>query len=679
MLISLTRLYSACLSLVLAFLLDLPTTVQVFISIAFFCASLLVADFVEALLGLWQAIAVAGLFFVLFDYASDIPLNQSVCALSIPFVWAVTIVFKRLFSEVKAPASGRFDAELVGVISTALLFFVAPRGQLQNLSFLGRGEDSALYMWASSGLLRGEELHLATGFGASSYLYFYNFLNNGFLHLSKLSWNGETNSLLISLNVLSNMWVFVLVSSILFSIRIALLIRQKFVTGSSDFSLYILISGSSFLFFRASQDNGHFTQYLLNAAVFVFLISLIATSKEARVLPKLGSVVLTLATALSLVGSYGPWLPISIIAMVLTVNAIFSTSLIRIVFNSNFWIFGGSLFVVGWALMLRKLYASSNLEMGGGVAVTPLEAVWLVFAFTAILLGWIIFRRIRKLHVSLSSDAFKDDKVETVIVFSTALVITLAILDGTSFNQLTTLSFVVLIGLFFRPCSVKQLISNFAAITEHEEYDCIFVLASTSFLYTLSIYILSRYIGPIYDPMYAGNKSMFTFFGQFSWLMILLLFVGFQSQARLIQFLRKYTLVVTMLFVLGLSSYIRYDGTKEQWWHEATLSVINENPDALIACVNPILTTDYESYKCNHFIGVLTSKNISVLFERLSLGDPISSGITDWFKGTGTNNVANLDNDTKVIVLSQDELGAGALSLFEGVSKNMIEFRVVNP
>ncbi len=64
--------------------------------------------------------------------------------------------------------------------------------------------------------------------------------------------------------------------------------------------------------------------------------------------------------------------------------------------------------------------------------------------------------------------------------------------------------------------------------------------------------------------MYAGDKSMFTFFGQFSGLIILLVFVGFESQGRLVQLLRKYTLAVAILFVLGLSNFIRYDETKER-------------------------------------------------------------------------------------------------------------------
>ena len=97
------------------------------------------------------------------------------------------------------------------------------------------------------------------------------------------------------------------------------------------------------------------------------------------------------------------------------------------------------------------------------------------------------------------------------------------------------------------------------------------------------------------------------------------------------------------------------------------------------ACVNPILAKDYEAYKCNHFISVLSSNNNAVSFEQLALGSPLGAGIADWFNGVGPASGAKFDDDVKVIVLSQDDLGAGALSIFEGVSKNMIEFRVVKP
>ena len=50
------------------FLLDLPWAHQLVISLTFFIATTVVHEFIDALLCLWQAIAVAGLFFVLVDF-----------------------------------------------------------------------------------------------------------------------------------------------------------------------------------------------------------------------------------------------------------------------------------------------------------------------------------------------------------------------------------------------------------------------------------------------------------------------------------------------------------------------------------------------------------------------------------------------------------------------------------
>ena len=148
---------------------------------------------------------------------------------------------------------------------------------------------------------------------------------------------------------------------------------------------------------------------------------------------------------------------------------------------------------------------------------------------------------------------------------------------------------------------------------------------------------------------------------------------------RVAQLIRRVTVTVALFLVLGLTNFIRYDEMQKQWWHEPFLGAIKENPDALIACVNPILTTDYEAYKCNHFVSTLTKNNNAFLFERLSLGDPLGAAITEWFRDAGSTSGSKFDDANKVIILSTDDLGADALSMFDGVSKNMIDFRVVKP
>ena len=666
----------------IGFSLDLPWTSQFLISLAIVGAVFIVGDFVEALLCLWQAIAVAGLFFVLLDYTTDIELNQTICALSIPVVWICVLIFKRKSNGVVYSIESKsIKTEIVGLTSMALLFFIFPRGQLQNLSFLAKGEDSALYMWSSSGLLRGQKFNLATGFGASSYLYFYTFLNNGFLYLSQKFTGSDSGSLLISINVLSNAWVFVLMSSILFSVRIAFVLKQRISDRSGNFGLFAVVSVSSFLYFRASQDVGHFTQYLLNCVTLVFLLTLITASRELKFWRKLGFVLLALATALALVGSYGPWLPMSLIGIALTINAAFPKSIIRVWFNSKCWLAMVLVFVVGWIVMLRKLYVSSNLEMAGGVAFVPLEAVWLVSALSVSFLASLIFSRINKLIRSGDVGSVTPTKLDSIVIFSSAIILSLALIARTSFNQLATLSFVLLGGLIFLPSSFKNLIFQFRAITKHHEFDGIFLMAFTTFLYGVSIYLLSRFIGPIYEPMYAGNKSMFAVFGQYSWLLILLFLNSEKLWSRVDLVVRNLSITVAILVVLGQINFIRYDEVQTQWWHKPFLEAINENPDALVACVNPVLTTDYEVYKCNHFVSTLTKQNNkTVLFGRLALGDPgVNILIRDWFNGVSPENTVNFDDKTKVVILSQADLNADALSMFDGVSENMIDFRVINP
>ena len=411
----------------------------------------------------------------------------------------------------------------------------------------------------------------------------------------------------------------------------------------------------------------------------MFLLTLISTSIELKIWRKFGLVLLAVATALALVGSYGPWLPMSLIGIVLVINVSFHKSILRYWFASKYWLTMVLIFVIGWAIMLRKLYTSSNLEMAGGVAVVPLEAVWLVLALSVSFLASVFYGRINKLIRSGDVGSVAPIKWDSLVIFSSAIIVSSALIVQTSFNQLVTLSFVVLAGLIFRPSAYENLMLKFRAITAHHEFDGIFILAFTTFLYGFSIYILSRFIGPIYEPMYAGNKSMFAVFGQYSWLLFLLFLNGGSKSSRVARIVKNSTMVVAVLIVLGQTNFIHYEEVQSQWWHESFLEEINENPDALVVCVNPILTTDYEAYKCNHFVSTLTKNNNSVLLERLSLGDPGVNGlIRDWFNGVAPKIAVTDDGSINVVVLSQADLNADALFMFDGVPVNKIEFRVIN-
>lgn len=659
------------------FLLDLPWPSQMLISIGFVLASLIAGDFVDALLNLWQAIAVAGFLFLIFDYASGMPLNQEVCALSIPCVWAILLAIKRRFlsSEETALKSNSYAAS-ISVASLALLQFIVPRGQIQSLGFLGKGEDSALYLWASIGSIRGGEFRLATAFGASSYLYFFNFLNNASLSLSLLFRNTENNLNLLAITSLSNAWIFVLLSSIIFSIRIFSVLKQKFETNKSDVFLYAVIAIQSFLFFRGSQDVGHFTQYLMNCAVLVFMLTLVSTSTEIRKLRRTYLIILSCATALSLVGSYGPWLPLSLIGVALSLNLIFEKTILRSVLASKFWFVAILGFVFSWIVLMKKLNESADFEMGGGVAVIPLESVWLVVFLTLALLVFLILFKMRKTNSSDNQDIYVS-RQKLLLVGCVISILSLGVISKTSFNQLTTLSFVVIIGLCFQRSAIRELKETFTILLKSKEFDGIFILAFSTFLYALGIYGLSRFIGPIYEPMYAANKSMFAAFGQFSWLLIPLIAGVFSNSKRFLNRVERFSIISALFLVLGLTSFMRYDEVQKQWWHKPAIAALNKDPNALIVCVNPILTRDYEAYKCNHFMNTLANYGrVSFIFEGISLGDSqYLKGATDYFSKSDSIQTAKYTDDIKVVVLSKDQLSVEATNIFEVVPRPMIQFR----
>ena len=97
-----------------------------------------------------------------------------------------------------------------------------------------------------------------SSFDSFSVQYFTKFFLNGFLILGEASSESISHPGFSALVVLSNAWVLVLLSVVLFTLRISF----RFIrVASSQNGIYIFaISCSvlSILFFRASQSVGHF-------------------------------------------------------------------------------------------------------------------------------------------------------------------------------------------------------------------------------------------------------------------------------------------------------------------------------------------------------------------------------------------------------------------------------------
>lgn len=660
------------------FLLDLPWPSQTLISIGLVLASLIAGDFVDALLNLWQAIAVAGFLFLVFSYATNRSLNPIFAALSVPIMWFGFLIHRRRCSiSTRTHIRNRYSECIIGLVGLVLFYRIVPRGRIENLGLLS-GEDSAGYLISIINLFRGEPFILKASFGPSDVLFFHNFFLNLFLRISELFTNSSSSSVLITLNVLSNAWIFTLLSSLLLFNRIFVLMRDKFSQINESWFLVSAASLQTFLFFRGSQSVGHFSQFLLNCAVVVFLLTLIGAAGETNLMLKISRLIISFIIAFSIVGSYAGWLPITVLCLFLVINQAVRETFLRLLFRHKFLPVITLGLILGMSVLVKHLVAASpNLEIGGGVWVIALEGVWIALLISFLLLVHIVRARFFQAE-KVGSSGVSDSTIDNILTFFSVVAFVSAILLSFSHNQLTSVTFVILVGLCCNRHGVQRLFRNFVSLNQTTEFDAVFFIAFASLGYALVIYAMSRFVGPIYDPMYAANKSMFAVFGQFSWLLILLMASDQIERPNLLSRLRVIMVTIALFFVINLTPLTNYDEINQEWWHKSAVASISEYPESIVVCMPDLSYWDYEAYKCNRFMKSLTEHGfISTVFMGLALNDPNFDTAREWFNEKESINTVKYESDIKVIVITRSAIRPEWKSIFEGVSDEMIEYRVV--
>lgn len=257
-------------------------------------------------------------------------------------------------------------------------YWIVPRGRVENFGFL-KGEDNQAWLMPIVKILRGGGLRLVTSLDTRELQYFLKFMLNGTTALSSNMSSLGNESLLLSLNIVSNAYVFMLISSIFLTIQIVRLVFQRFQLVFISYLFLISLVVQAFLFFRASQSAGHFSQLLLNCAVLSLVISLIQLASSSQKTHRIFHIIVCTSLSWALVGSYNPWIPISLVSLVLVFNASWQISPLRRLLKSKFLplcllvLIGSGSFAFRF---LSKRY--SGLDEGGGVWAVPLEAVWLI-------------------------------------------------------------------------------------------------------------------------------------------------------------------------------------------------------------------------------------------------------------------------------------------------------------
>ena len=664
----------------IGFSMDLPWLKQSTVAFAFVLATLLVNDFVDALIALWQAFAISGFVLLVFSYFNGANFEASWGVLLIPVVWLIALILRRRYpsldSELKCHDS---SAQIVALIILIVFISEVPRNLQESFGFLS-AEDNAGWLQVTKDIASNGRLSLISGFDYASVQYFVKFFLTSLIQLDTAGLPSKEISS-GALRIVSNAWIFMFVSSIFFVLRASTMLLRRVQFNSNTLILLGAVGLQAHLFFRASQDVGHLSQFLANCLVVLFVIQIADFKLENRWLAKTLLGTSSIIVAISIVGSYNPWLPVSLVCTLLVFNSLPNETIIRRLFKSRYLLVFVSLVLAVLPIVLRQASdRASGLDEAGSVNRIPQEGVWIAIGI-AVLIGFNILseRFSKKKSTQIYDQNMINFGTRTTLAFA-SIALGLGFLLGFTFNQLVFLSFVCTVALIFSRHGMSLLNTNFRSFVRNIEFDSLFFLALASFLYALIIFLMSRFVGPVFEPRYAANKSMFMVFGQFSWMILILVCIDRFHSRKILSVLRTFIVCVCLFVISGIGPFLRYDTIQNEWWHKPVLRALSENPDAVIVCVSPDWrSVDYDVYTCNRFLQSMTRYVYPAAgFRYLAWyqSDEFEK-ISGWFDG---NNGREQDftSDTQVIVISQFEPTLETKTIFDSVSSKMIRFIITS-
>jgi hypothetical protein len=659
-------------------LMNLPWLNQVLIALTFSFATLMVGNFVDALIALWQALAYSGLFLLIISLIRDTGIKQFVAASVVLVIWFAILTFKRchLYLKHELKANNIF-VEMTVLVILIFSWFKVPRDLRQSFGFLS-AEDNAGWVKVVSDIASVDGLSLRSGFDLASVQYFVKVVLNFLIHLGTngAPLSGEIGAR--ALGVISNAWVFVFVSSLFFVLRVSSELLNHVRTSFNSVLIISAVGLQSVLYFRASQYVGHFSQYLTNCVILIFMIQIIDLKLENRLILKVFVGISSLIFSVAVVGSYNPWMPVSIICVALVFNSFFGDPITRKIFKGRF-ILPTFLFVLVISPLIWRAGSSraSGLDDGGAVHQIPQEGVIVLLGISSLILFRIFWDRLTNyFEKSSKSQNRKYDWIQATIYMSLSALVA-GVLLKIELNQFITLCLICIVALLFTRNGATSVYENFKIFGKNSELDSVFLLGFASFAYALVVYFMSRYIGPVFEPRYAANKSMFMVFGQFSWLILILLGVN-QSLSKNFDRIFRTLVVIACFFVIsGITPYFSRDPFQPKWWQQPVIKALDDDPNAVIVCINPDWrSVDYEVYTCNRFLQTLTKFEYPASgFRYLAWYQPDEFvKISDWFAGK-SKRAREFNSETRVIVISQAELSAETRTIFSSVDSNMIEYR----
>ena len=139
------------------------------------------------------------------------------------------------------------------VIIIFIFVFVVPRGFRENFGFLS-AEDNEGWLRTVVDIAATDTLSLKSGFDSQSVQYFTKYVLNGFSYADFKGFSARDYASPESLRIVSNAWIFVFASSLLFVLSTSFRFLKRAHSNGGNTILLGAFGVQSVLFFRMSQD-----------------------------------------------------------------------------------------------------------------------------------------------------------------------------------------------------------------------------------------------------------------------------------------------------------------------------------------------------------------------------------------------------------------------------------------
>jgi len=316
------------------------------------------------------------------------------------------------------------------------------------------------------------------------------------------------------------------------------------------------------------------------------------------------------------------------------------------------------------------------LDDGGGVWVLNNEPIW-VFVFLIVSIVFVIVSNLvisRRPEIGLTENRLSTSRLWYFLPIAAFLFS--FILIPREFDRYQWLSFLLLVPLFLFGILSGEIKRSTKVLLADSSYTSVLFLGAGSFVFVIYVWLASRFVGPVFEPMYAAHKSLLAFVGQFFWLPIAFLVLTDFSGNKFIRWTKDGFVVVLLTLSFGIFPIIRnssdlapVDAVKNlggDWWIEPTLAAHDRDNQALVVCVNGDASVDaFSVYNCNRFSSTLS----------------LDGGVANFFRGVAWKNpdsylripeiLSSIDSSRRIVVLVNGQMTEETRGLLAGPNKNI--------